>query len=82
MAMEKPLDPFDVPYNPKYVFDAEALYTCRPAGALRLLGIACAINMSPRWGFKTFGHCACYKHAGAKEIDTDVHYAHSASLGL
>ena len=38
MAMEKPLDPFDVPYNPKYVFDAEALYTCRPAGALRLLG--------------------------------------------
>ena len=50
MAMEKPLDPFDVPYNPKYVFDAEALYTCRPAGALRLLGILCAINMSPRWG--------------------------------
>ena len=47
MAMEKPLDPFDVPYNPKYVFDAEALYTCRPAGALRLLP---DINMSPRWG--------------------------------
>ena len=23
MAMEKPLDPFDVPYNPKYVFDAD-----------------------------------------------------------
>ena len=21
--MEKPLDPFDVPYNPKYVFDAD-----------------------------------------------------------
>ena len=60
--MEKPLDSFDVPYNPKYVFDAETLYTCRPAGALRLLGIAYAINMSPRWGFKTFGHCACYKH--------------------
>ena len=50
MAMEKPLDPFDVPYNPKYVFDAEALYTCRPAGA--------------------------------KEIDTDIHYAHCAPLGL
>ena len=26
------------------------LYTCRPAGALRLLGFLRAINMSPRWG--------------------------------
>ena len=24
--------------------------TCRPSGALRYLCIACAINMSPRWG--------------------------------
>ena len=82
MAMEKPLDPFDVPYNPKYVFDAEALYTCRPAGALRLLGIACAINMPPRWGFKTFGNPVCYKHVaplGLKKL-TQTFIMHIALL--
>ena len=48
-SAEKPLDPFDVSYNPKYVFDAEALYTCRPAGALRLLGTLRAIHIALLW---------------------------------
>ena len=30
--------------------NSHPLYICRSAGALRLLGFPCAINMSPRWG--------------------------------
>ena len=39
--------------------------------------------MSPRWGFKTFGFPACYKHVAPLGLKTGntVHYTYGAPLG-
>ena len=39
------------------------------------------MHIAPRWGFKTFGHCVCYKHAaplGLKKL-TQTFIMHIAS---
>ena len=39
-------------------------------------------NMSPRWGFKTFGHPVCYKHAAPLGLNTSTLPCPFAALPL
>ena len=52
--------------------DRRVLYTCRPSGALGHLVCPFSINMSPLWGFKTFGLSVFYKHVAPLGLNTPL----------